>query len=91
MAYSIKSKKNGTTYYLHTRLVHLLSGTNHRIYYFSHKNEGQTLDKVPKGYEVVENTISGVPLLQKIGSKNNAVFKTVLSSTANPEEHHPKK
>jgi len=66
MAYSVKSKKSGKMYYLHTKMVTLAGGRKQKIYYFAgaidKKNE---LDELPKGYEVFENKRTGLPMLRK--------------------------
>ncbi len=66
MAYSVKSKKSGKTYYLHTKEVKLAGGRKQRIYYFSGDvKKGQVLDALPEGYEVMENQRTGLPMLRK--------------------------
>ncbi len=66
MAYSVKSKKSGKTYYLHTKDVVLRNGRRQRIFYFSGKATGPTvIDQLPAGYEVMESSLTGLPLLRK--------------------------
>lgn len=65
MAFSVKSKKSGKTYYLHTKDVELKSGRKQRIYYFAGEAGTGTLDAIPEGYEIGENKITGLPYLQK--------------------------
>jgi len=63
MAFSYRNRK-GQTYYLHTRLTTLRGGREQRIYYFS-KDAADALDAVPDGYEAVEVSTSGLPVLRK--------------------------
>jgi hypothetical protein len=65
MAFSVKSKKSGKTYYLHAKDVLLKSGRKQRIFYFASDIREDALDKLPQGYEVVENTRTGLPILRK--------------------------
>jgi len=65
MAYSVKSKKSGKTYYLHTKEVELAGGRKQRIYYFAGKAEKNALNELPAGYEVMENSRTGLPMLRK--------------------------
>jgi YHS domain-containing protein len=65
MAYSVKSKKSGKTYFLHTKEVELAGGRKQRIYYFAGKAEKNALNDLPAGYEVMENSRTGLPMLRK--------------------------
>jgi YHS domain-containing protein len=65
MAFSVKSKKSGKTYYLHTKEVKLAGGRKQKIYYFAGKAEKNSLDALPVGYEVMENKRTGLPMLRK--------------------------
>ena len=65
MAFSVKSKKSGKTYYLHTKEVELTGGRKQRIYYFAGVAEKNALDALPAGYEVIENERTGLPMLRK--------------------------
>lgn len=65
MAFSVKSKKSGKTYYLHTKEVKLAGDRKQRIYYFAGEKAKNTLDAVPAGYEVFENKRTGLPMLRK--------------------------
>lgn len=65
MAYSVKSKKSGKTYYLHTKDVKLKGGRKQRIYYFASKAEKNAIDEIPTGYTVFENKRTGLPMLKK--------------------------
>ncbi len=64
MAYSVKSKKSGKTYYLHTKEVNL-GKRKQRIYYFAGDIRAESLDNLPAGYEVMENKRTGLPMLRK--------------------------
>jgi len=65
MAYSVKSKKSGKTYYLHSKEVKLAGGRLQKIFYFSGTAESNALDALPAGYEVMENERTGLPMLRK--------------------------
>lgn len=65
MAYSVKSKKSGKTYYLHTKEVTLAGNRKQKIYYFAGEKGQGSLDEVPNGYEVFENKRTGLPMLRK--------------------------
>ena len=65
MAYSVKSKKSGKTYFLHGRDQLLKGGHRQTIYYFASQPKDGAMDSVPKGYQVGENEKTGLPLLRK--------------------------
>ncbi|HRN78263.1 MAG TPA: hypothetical protein PLU71_03415 [Candidatus Dependentiae bacterium] len=65
MAYSVKSKKSGKMYYLHSKEVKLAGGRKQRIYYFAGEQKSNVLDALPAGYEVMENKRTGLPMLRK--------------------------
>jgi YHS domain-containing protein len=65
MAYSVKSKKSGKTYYLHSKDVTLVNGRKQTIYYFAKEAGRGSVDQLPKGYEVIESPITGLPMLRK--------------------------
>jgi hypothetical protein len=65
MAYSVKSKKSGKLYHLHTKEVMLAGKRKQRIYYFAGTAGKGSLDELPKGYEVMENKRTGLPMLRK--------------------------
>lgn len=65
MAYSVKSKKSGKTYYLHSKDVKLSGNRNQTIYYFAGEAKSNALDSLPAGYEVMENKRTGLPMLRK--------------------------
>lgn len=65
MAYSVKSKKSGKMYYLHTKEVQLTAGRKQRIYYFAGEAGENSLGALPAGYEVMENERTGLPMLRK--------------------------
>lgn len=64
MAYSAMSKKTGDTYYLHMKEVTLRGGRQQVIYYFARKQGDNAVD-MPNGYEVMENSRTGLPMLRK--------------------------
>lgn len=65
MAFSTQSKKSGKTYYLHHRKVTLRGGREQTIYFFAQDVRDGSLDSVPAGYEVMENSRTGLPMLRK--------------------------
>lgn len=65
MAYSVKSKKSGKTYFLHSKDVKLAGGREQRIFYFAGDERPNVLDALPDGYEVMENKRTGLPMLRK--------------------------
>lgn len=65
MAYSVKSKKSGKMYYLHSKEVTLKGDRKQRIYYFAGVVGDNALDALPAGYEVMENARTGLPMLRK--------------------------
>ncbi len=65
MAYSVKSKKSGKTYYLHSKEVKLKGDRLQKIFYFAGEIKENALDALPEGYEVIENQRTGLPMLKK--------------------------
>ena len=65
MAFSVKSKKSGKMYHLHSKEVKLAGGRLQRIYYFAGEAGKDALDELPVGYEVTENARTGLPMLRK--------------------------
>lgn len=64
MSYSEQSKKTGETYYLHSKEVTLRGGRKQVIYYFGREAKENACD-LPEGYEVMENSRTGLPMLRK--------------------------
>ena len=64
-AFSVKSKKSGKTYYLHSKEVELAGGRKQKIFYFAGAVGDNALDALPAGYEVMENQKTGLPMLRK--------------------------
>lgn len=63
MAFSVKSKKNGSEYYLHASTA---ANGKTKLFFFSKEvKEGKSLDALPEGYEVSENSATGLPILKK--------------------------
>ena len=65
MAYSVKSKKSGKMYYLHSKEVLLAGDRKQKIYYFAGIAGKNSIDALPAGYEVMENKRTGLPMLRK--------------------------
>lgn len=65
MAYSVKSKKSGKMYHLHSKEVKLAGNRKQVIYYFAGEAAKNALDALPAGYEVIENIRTGLPMLRK--------------------------
>ncbi len=63
-AFSYTNSK-GQVYYLHTREVTLKNGRKQRIYFFAKDERADHLDAVPAGYQVIETTRTGMPVLKK--------------------------
>ena len=66
MSYSVKSKKSGKTYFLHSRNQVLKGGQTVTLYFFAGEAKEGAMDALPAGYEVSENVSTGLPLLKKI-------------------------
>ena len=66
MAFSAISKKSGKTYFLHRREQELRGGRTVTLYYFGGEAKEAAIDELPAGYEVTENSKTGLPLLKKI-------------------------
>lgn len=64
MAFTTKSKKTGETYFLHSKEVTLRGGRKQVIFYFGREEKSNSCD-MPNGYEVVENSRTGLPMLKK--------------------------
>ena len=65
MAYSVKSKKTGEEYILHSKDVTLRGGRKQTIYFFAKQEREGACDDIPAGYEVMENSRTGLPMLRK--------------------------
>jgi hypothetical protein len=65
MPYSVTSKKSGKKYFLHERRQELKGGQLVTLYYFAAEAKDGAIDNLPVGYEVSENTSTGLPLLKK--------------------------
>ncbi len=62
MAFSVKSKKNGQEYFLHAGTAK--NGTT-KLYYFSKEKKENVQEALPEGYEISENSVTGLPVLKK--------------------------
>jgi hypothetical protein len=65
MPYSVTSKKSGKKYFLHERKQKLNGGQQVTLYYFAGEPKDGAIEDLPSGYEVSENTSTGLPLLKK--------------------------
>ncbi len=65
MAFSIKSKKSGKTYYLHSKDVKLAGNRKQTIFYFAGVAAKNAINAIPAGYETMENKRTGLPMLRK--------------------------
>ena len=65
MSFSVVSKKSGKTYFLHERKQELKGGQKVTLFYFGAEAKEGAIDALPAGYEVSENTKTGLPLLKK--------------------------
>lgn len=66
MSYSTINSK-GQQYFLHGKDVTLKNGRLQRIYFFAKQPKDQDrLDAIPDGFETVENTQTGLPVLRRI-------------------------
>lgn len=62
MAYEVKSKKSGQTYFLHSRSS---NNGKTKLFFFAREVKDGALDGLPDGYEVSENERTGLPVLKK--------------------------
>ncbi len=58
------TNKNGSTYFLHSKVVTTKTGKSHPLYFFSKEKKEEVLEAVPQGYKVFE-TANGLPMLKK--------------------------
>jgi hypothetical protein len=65
MGFSAVSGKSGKTYHLHSKEVTLKGDRKQRIYYFAGVAGEFAIDALPEGYEVSENSRTGLPILRK--------------------------
>lgn len=80
MAYNVKSKKSGETYFLHRREVSLRGGRRQTIYFFAREIKDGALDEMPGGYVITENERTGLPMLKKDGKASVAPAKKVAKT-----------
>ncbi len=65
MTYKHTNSK-GEAYYLHGKEVTLRNGRKQRIFYFARtEKNGEGLEAIPGGYQVGENSRTGLPFLSK--------------------------
>ena len=60
-----RRNSRGQTYYLHRREATLAGGRKQTIYFFAREVKPGAIDELPSGYEVMENSRTGLPLLKK--------------------------
>ena len=65
MAFSVQSQKSGQTYFLHSKDVILRGGRQQTIYFFAREEKEGVMNELPAGYEVMENSRTGLPMLRK--------------------------
>jgi len=65
MSFSVQSQKSGQTYYLHSKDVILRGGRQQTIYFFAREEKDGVMNELPAGYEVMENSRTGLPMLRK--------------------------
>ena len=65
MALTVQSKRSGKTYFLHERRQKLKGGQEVTLYFFAGEPREGAIDALPNGYEVSENSKTGLPLLKK--------------------------
>lgn len=65
MAYTVTSRKSGKTYFLHERKQQLKGGQQVTLFFFAGEAKEGAIDALPAGYEVSENSTTGLPLLKK--------------------------
>jgi hypothetical protein len=68
MAFSYKSNKSGTTYYLHSKTT-ATRGGERTLYFFAKEQKEGVLDALPEGYDVTESAATGLPLLKRKDKK----------------------
>ena len=64
MAYAFTNSK-GVKYYLHSKKVNLKGGREQTIFFFARDVRPGSLEAVPAGYQVIETTKTGMPILKK--------------------------
>lgn len=64
MAFSYTNKK-GQKYFLHRKMVTLKNGITRPIFFFARDERAEAVDALPAGYQVVETSRTGMPVLKK--------------------------
>jgi hypothetical protein len=62
------SNGRGQSYYLHSKHIALQSGKSQLVYYFAREMREGLCYEFPQGYEVVETTRTGMPVLRRLDS-----------------------
>lgn len=63
--HTVKSKKNGKSYFLNSKTQMMRGGRKMQLFYFSADKREDTGIPLPQGYEVTESEKTGLPLLRK--------------------------
>ena len=67
MPFSHQNSK-GQTYFLRSEAVTLRNGRTQTIFFFAREpKKGQPVETIPSGFQVEENTRTGLPFLKKQG------------------------
>ncbi|MDX2226718.1 MAG: hypothetical protein SFY92_06495 [Verrucomicrobiae bacterium] len=66
MPFSTISKKSGKTFILNSKAAKLKNGREVTLFYFSKEATPFSIDALPAGYEIAENSKTGLPILKKI-------------------------
>jgi hypothetical protein len=67
----VYKSKNGQKFWLHSR-----EKGKQKLFYFSREREG-ALNYLPKGFKVIENTETGMPMLKKRKGGFFDIIKTI--------------
>ncbi len=65
MPFSAQSKKTGDSFYLHQKEVTLRGDRKQKIFFFSRQIQDGAVDELPPGYDIGENSKTGLPILKK--------------------------
>ena len=76
MVYAYTNSK-GTKYYLHEKEAERTNGDKETIYYFNEEIETGACHVLPSGKIVVENDITGIPILKEPNGQVQKVEKKV--------------
>ncbi len=65
MAYTVRNKKHGRVFYLHSRRQALRGGHVQTLYFFAAQEKEGAIEAMPPGYVVYENANTGTLFLKK--------------------------